>query len=71
MECPVSRIYRTPLYSRGVLTEVHIADIHFGVIDPKVQYKILTEQFLMKIDNIHFDILFINDDGKYSSSFVV
>ena len=42
MECPVSRIYRTPLYSRGVQTEVHIANIHFVVIDPKVQYKILT-----------------------------
>ena len=26
--------------SRGTLTEIHIADIHFGAIDPKLQYNI-------------------------------
>lgn len=62
MECPVFRIYKTPKYHRGALVEIHIADIHFGVIDPKKQYEILTEQFLMKIANINFDILYINGD---------
>lgn len=62
MECPVFRIYKTPKYHRGALVEIHIADIHFGVIDPKKQYEILTEQFLMKINNINFDILYINGD---------
>lgn len=48
--------------SRGTLIEVHIADIHFGVIDPKEQYKILEEQFLDKIDKLRFDIISINGD---------
>ena len=59
MICPVERIN---INKRGTLVEVHIADIHFGVIDPKVQYKILTEQFLNKIVNIHFDVLVIDGD---------
>lgn len=59
MVCPVERL---DIYKRGTLVEVHIADIHFGVIDPKVQYTILTEQFLNKITNIHFDILVIDGD---------
>lgn len=48
--------------SRGTLTEIHIADIHFGAIDPKLQYNILKEQFIDKIVNIPFDILSINGD---------
>ena len=42
--------------------EVHIADIHFGSIDPNKQYMILKEQFLDKISNIPFDILSIDGD---------
>lgn len=34
---------------RGTFVEVHIADIHFGAFDPKVQLNILREQFLNKI----------------------
>ena len=48
--------------SRGTLTEIHIADIHFGAIDPKLQYNILKEQFIDKIVNVPFDILSINGD---------
>lgn len=49
-------------YSRGTLTEIHISDIHFGVIDPKYQYDTLMEQFVNKISHIHFDILSIDGD---------
>jgi DNA repair exonuclease SbcCD nuclease subunit len=49
-------------YIRPTLTEVHISDIHFGKLDPKVQYDILEEQFLKQIEKIRFDILFINGD---------
>ena len=48
--------------SRGTLTEVHIADIHFGSIDPRTTYNILKEQCLNKIKNIHFDIFSIDGD---------
>jgi len=34
---------------RGRLVEVHIADIHFGALDPKVEYELLTAQFTNKI----------------------
>lgn len=44
------------------VTEVHIADIHFGSIDPGKQYNILNEQFLQKIALIDFDILSIDGD---------
>lgn len=57
--------------SRGLLTEVHIADIHFGVIDPLVHYQILAEQFLNKISRLNFDILSIDGDlfdHKYMSN---
>ena len=62
MKCPVERINMNPVFNRGSLIEVHIADIHFGVIDPKTQYDILREQFLIKINNIDFDILSIDGD---------
>jgi hypothetical protein len=29
---------------RGMLTEVHLADLHFGAFDPKKQYNILMDQ---------------------------
>ena len=46
--------------TRGTLLEAHIADIHFGAIDPKVQYDILKEQFLDKIFRLKLDIISIN-----------
>ena len=57
--------------SRGNLIQIHIADIHFGAIDPKTQYQILEEQFLNKIINIDFDLLSIDGDlfeHKYMSN---
>ena len=42
--------------------QVHIADIHFGAIDPEIQYNILDEQFLKPIENIPFNILAIDGD---------
>ena len=42
--------------------EVHIADIHFGAIDPEVQYDILRDQFITPISNLNFNILSIDGD---------
>lgn len=47
---------------RDYVIEVHIADIHFGSIDPMTQYTILHEQFINKIATIDFDILSIDGD---------
>lgn len=47
---------------RNYVVEVHIADIHFGSLDPAKQYKILEEQFLNRIALIDFDILSIDGD---------
>ena len=47
---------------RDYIIEIHIADIHFGCIDPYTEYKILEEQFLSKITPIDFDILSIDGD---------
>lgn len=44
------------------LVEIHTADIHFGAIDPKVQYDLLMERMINKIHTIHFDAFFINGD---------
>ena len=45
------------MYSRPFQSiQVHIADIHFGAIDPDQQYMILHEQFLKPIENLPFDI---------------
>lgn len=46
----------------GEVLEVHIADIHFGAIDPETEYNILVEQFLNPISKIKFDILSIDGD---------
>lgn len=51
---------KNPLKSYNV--EIHIADIHFGSIDPAKQFTILYEQFLTKIASIDFDILSIDGD---------
>ena len=49
--------------SRGVLSEIHISDIHFGAIDPKTEYNILKEQFINELYRIPIiDIIFINGD---------
>lgn len=50
------------MYSNRPLVEIHTADIHFGAMDPKVQYDILMEQMIKKLELIHFDAFFINGD---------
>ena len=47
---------------RGVSLQAHIADIHFGVMDPKVEYEILCEQFLSVINTLPLDIISIDGD---------
>lgn len=56
------RYYESIKPNKGYITEVHIADIHFGSIDPAKQFAILNEQFLNKISRIDFDILSIDGD---------
>lgn len=46
----------------GAVIEVHIADIHFGAIDPKTEYDILREQFIFPLTGLKFDILAIDGD---------
>lgn len=48
---------------RGLLYEVHIADLHFGTINPKTEYEILKEQFINKINMMpRIDIISIDGD---------
>lgn len=47
---------------RPTLKEAHLSDIHFGAMDAKVQYQILTEQFLDKVKLLELDIISINGD---------
>ena len=48
---------------QNVYVEAHISDIHFGVMDPRVQYQILKEQFLDTIYKMNvLDIVSINGD---------
>lgn len=48
---------------RGNLISVHIADIHFGKIDPLKEYLILKEQFLGVIANMsRIDLIALNGD---------
>ena len=48
---------------RGILYEVHIADLHFGTVPPKVEYEILHEQFIQKIMTLpRLDIISVNGD---------
>lgn len=35
--------------NRGQLIEIHLADLHFGAFNPKLQYQILMEQVYEKI----------------------
>ena len=46
----------------NILTEVHIADLHFGAFDPSDQFRILYENFYLKIANLKYDIISINGD---------
>jgi DNA repair exonuclease SbcCD nuclease subunit len=48
--------------NRGTSIEVHIADIHFGAIDPNAQLDILRRQFFVSIDQIPFNAVYINGD---------
>lgn len=50
------------MYNQKPLVEIHTADIHFGAMDPKIQYDILMDQMIHKIQRIHFDAFFINGD---------
>ena len=43
-------------------TIISIADIHFGVIDPKFEYETLTRDFTNRISQINFNILAICGD---------
>lgn len=48
---------------RGNLISVHIADIHFGVMDPKVEYELLKEQFLLPISTLpRIDLISLDGD---------
>ena len=47
---------------KNPLIEIHTADLHFGAMDPKVQYDILMEQMVNKIRDLQFDVFFINGD---------
>lgn len=49
--------------SRGYLTEVHLADLHFGALNPKTEYDILEEQVFKKIESLpKIDIISIDGD---------
>lgn len=48
---------------RETVYEVHIADLHFGTIDPQTEYNILRTQFLDRINTmIKLDIVSVNGD---------
>lgn len=54
--------YYESIKNKNYVVEIHIADIHFGSIDPLKQYTILKEQFFNPISTIDFDILSIDGD---------
>lgn len=69
--------------NRGMLVELHIADLHFGAFDPEDQYKILMEQFyqpamsLPKVDIIAVDgdtfdhkVMSNSDVAMYACKFI-
>ena len=55
-------LHKVNYNNRGTLVSISIADLHMGKLECKYQYDILNEQFLNKIEQIHFDILSINGD---------
>ena len=51
------------LNPNGMFIEAHIADIHFGALDPKYQLNILKEQYLSKLETMPIlDIVSVNGD---------
>lgn len=48
--------------TRGTSLQVHISDLHFGVIDPKLEFTILKEQFIDKIKDLPLDCISIDGD---------
>ena len=69
--------------NRGFLVELHIADLHFGAMDPEKQYNILMEQFyqpslqLQKLDIIAIDgdifdhrVMSNSDVAMYATKFI-
>lgn len=55
-------VFKSIYSTKNPTVQIHIADIHFGAIDPKTQWEILNEQFLKELRDIHFDILSIDGD---------
>lgn len=49
-------------YKRGTSIQCHISDIHFGVMDAQLEYKILREQFIDRIKDLPLDIISIDGD---------
>lgn len=48
---------------RGTLIEVHLADLHFGAFNPKLQYQILMDQVYNKIIQLpQIDIISVDGD---------
>lgn len=68
MHCPISFIPEDMIdirrtMNRGIITSIHIADIHFSAIDPKIEFDILREQFINKIMTLnHIDIISVDGD---------
>ena len=54
--------YTNPNATRPTLVEIHTADLHFGAMDPKIQYDLLTKGILDKLHDIQFDLFCINGD---------
>ena len=49
--------------NRGIFLSAHIADIHFGAFNPKLQFELLTNQFLSKIYTVPgLNLISINGD---------
>lgn len=47
---------------RGITIQAHISDIHFGVMDPKVEFDILKDQFVDVIKDLPLDCISIDGD---------
>ena len=47
---------------RGISVQAHISDIHFGVMDPKIQYDFLKTQFVDRLRGINLDCISIDGD---------
>ena len=62
MNSPFIKVNPYYYSNRGTLIEVHTADIHFGAMDPKIQYDILMNQMINKLIDLKFDVFFINGD---------